>query len=187
MHSIGRSGPSWIWNQPQLENRVSWRIMSECDSVIIYFISGRIAVQCARHTHAILRPMAVVPQMSLENGTCSSRRWLLSISAGLQLLSHRGKVLEKRSKKDSYHTECHVGCTSMPHAAGTGIICTSASTTLCRFKNQQKDSWNIDWTYVVQCIYLIAFWWQFQIYSIGPKIHQPHRFILWKGSWGKAT
>ena len=45
MHSIGRSGPSWIENQPELENPVLWNFTSQCDSVIIHLVSRPIAVQ----------------------------------------------------------------------------------------------------------------------------------------------
>ena len=116
-----------------------------------------------RPTLAILRPMAVVPQMSLENGTWSSRRWLLSMSAGLQLSCHTGEKfwkkngtgLQRPEKGLLSHGVSRGGAHQCPHAASTGIICTSVSTTLCRFKTNKKIPviWNIDWTHVMQCIF----------------------------------
>ena len=126
---------------------------------------------------AILRPMAVVPQMSLENGTWSSHRWLLGMSAGLQLLSHWGKVVEKENRfagKRSLITRSVTwGAHQCLHAAGTGIICTSVSTTLCRFKNQQKRFLSCETlTGSMWCsAYLITVWWHFlfEIYKTGSK------------------
>ena len=98
-----------------------------------------------RHTVAILRPMAMLPQMSLGNGTWSSPRWLIGLSIVRRLANlvppekSSGKTgLLRLEKVLLSHGVSRGGAHQCPHAASQGIICTSVSTTLCQSKNQQK-------------------------------------------------
>ena len=143
MHSIGRSGLGWIWNQPELENRVSWRITSECDSVIIYFIPGPIAVQCARHTHMPFwgrwqwshKCHLRMAHARLADGSSACPRACNSCHTGEKSWKNGFAAVEKGLLS---HGVSRGGAHQCPHAASQGIICTSVSTTLCQSKNQQK-------------------------------------------------
>ena len=103
MHSIERSGPSRIWKLRLVENFKPMCLISApiaVQDVTQLPFWGR--WQCSHKCH-----------LEMALGRLPDGSSACPLSAGLQILSHRRKVQEKRVccgwKNFSYHTECHVG------------------------------------------------------------------------------
>ena len=90
----------------------------------------------------------------LADGSSACPRACNSLVTPGKSSGKNGTGLQRPEKGLLSHGVSRGGAHQCPHAASTGIICTSVSTTLCRFKTNKKISviWNIDYTHVMRCM-----------------------------------
>ena len=158
MHSIGRSGPSWIENQPELENPVLWNFTSQCDSVIIHFVSRPIAVQGGtqlpfwgrwQSSHKCHLRMA---HGRLTDGSLACPRASNSCHTGEKLWKKRTGLPEKGVLSHGVSRGVHINACMRPARELYAHQCRQ----LCADLKTNKKipvMWNIDQIYVVQCMF----------------------------------
>ena len=119
-------------------------IRKHTESIIINYNINTIFFQVIKarfgsRTHQVFCLFAFFTNLIVMMSLTIAGTTVLNSLVKVRSMSQWGKIPWKkeqvcRGRKRTLITRSVTwGCTSMPHAAGTGIICTSASTTLSRF------------------------------------------------------